>query len=168
MLISTKGRYGLRIMTLLALRYYDEDYISLRRITDLQDLPYKYTERIIKSLVQEKFLEVKLGKNGGYRLSRPPHEYTVAEILKSTEGDLAPVQCLCDNQEPCTMMDTCTTIPMWVEFDQMVWDFLNSKKLTDLSTNTLQKWEGKAFKEHKEKMISERLRIKREGQKEHN
>ncbi|MDO4477606.1 MAG: Rrf2 family transcriptional regulator [Lachnospiraceae bacterium] len=132
MLISTKGRYGLRIMTYLASHYDEGEFISLREIAEMQDLSQKYVERIMASLVGDNLLLAKKGKTGGYRLAKKPEEYTVGEILRVTEEDLVPVACMRQKAEKCTMRPTCTTFPMWREFSKLINDYFDSKTLTEL------------------------------------
>ena len=92
-MISTRGRYALRVMTELAERA-DEGYLSLKEVAGRQDISLKYIERIMPALSRNKLVEGVQGKGGGYRLTRPPEDYTVWEILSVTEGELAPVACL--------------------------------------------------------------------------
>lgn len=121
-MISTKGRYALRVMVDLAQRDVD-DYVPLEEIADRQGISKKYLEIILKTLVAKKLLKGMRGKNGGYRLTRRPEEYTVGEILELTEGSLASVACLRADAEPCERRAKCVTLPMWERFDQMVSDF---------------------------------------------
>lgn len=130
MMISTKGRYALRVMLDLAQQPAGE-YISLKSISQRQAVSMKYMEAIVATLNKAGMVESLRGKKGGYRLTRKPREYTVGEILKLTEGSLAPVTCLdCDN--PCRRAESCMTRPMWLELDKLIDDYLESKTLADL------------------------------------
>ena len=130
-MISTKGRYALRVMIDLA-KQHSENYIPLKEIAERQDISKKYLEIIVKELVNAKLLIGVSGKGGGYKLSRKPEEYTVEEILTVTEGTLAIVACLSENAEKCPRAEACETLPMWSEFNKMIHAFFSSKKLSDL------------------------------------
>ena len=131
MMVSTKGRYALRVMIDLA-EHDPEQYIPLKEIAQRQEISEKYLEVIVKSLTKAHFLEGLRGKGGGYKLSRKPGEYSVGEILTVTEGTLAVVACLSESAEHCPRAEGCATLPMWSELNQMIHDFFYSKKLTDL------------------------------------
>ena len=130
-MISTKGRYALRVMIDLA-QHEGEGNIPLKDIAERQEISKKYLEIIVKELVKGGMLHGVSGKGGGYSLRRKPEEYTVGEILELMEGSLAPVACLADNAEPCPRADTCLTLPMWKEYHQMVHKFFHDRKLSDL------------------------------------
>ena len=130
-MISTRGRYALRVMVDLA-ELDEGNYISLKTIADRQDISLKYLERIIPSLKKAGLIEGIQGKNGGYRLSKNPKKYTVGEILRVTENDLAPVACLADGAEDCPREKVCKTLPMWTEFYMLERDFFYGKKLSDI------------------------------------
>ena len=108
MIVSTKGRYALRVMIDLA-EHQAERYVPLKEVAARQDISEKYLENILKVLVQNGFLEGLRGKGGGYRLTRSPDQYTVAEILLLTEGSLAPVSCLTPGAPACERMANCRT-----------------------------------------------------------
>ena len=133
MMVSTKGRYALRVMIDLA-EHQAEGYIPLKAIARRQDISEKYLESILKSLVQSQFLTGVRGKGGGYRLTRPPEQYTVGSILRLTEGSLAPVACL--EQEPveCPRRAECRTLPMWQEYARRTNAFFDGITLADLMT----------------------------------
>ncbi|MBQ7741126.1 MAG: Rrf2 family transcriptional regulator [Eubacterium sp.] len=130
-MISTKGRYALRVMIDLA-KQHSESYIPLKEIAERQGISKKYLEIIVKELVNAKLLVGVSGKGGGYRLSRKPEEYSVGEILEVTEGSLAIVACLSKDAEKCPRAEKCETLPMWSEYNKMIYDFFYSKKLSDL------------------------------------
>lgn len=130
-MISTKGRYALRIMIDLA-EHNDGSYIRLKDIAERQELSKKYLEIIVKEMVEGELIAGVSGRGGGYRLLRDPKDYTVGEILELMEGSLAPVACLLDDAKPCLREEYCQTLPMWKEFYTLVHDFFYGKKLTDL------------------------------------
>lgn len=131
-MISTKGRYALRVMIDLA-EHPGDKYIPLKDIADRQMISKKYLEIIVKDLVKGKMIVGISGKGGGYRLSRAPEEYPVGEIIELMEGSLATVACLENGALPCPRADMCETLPMWREYNQLVHDFLYGKKLSDLT-----------------------------------
>jgi len=129
-LISTKGRYALRVMLDMA-ENSNGGYIPLKDIATRQEISLKYMETIMPNLVKAGFLEGTQGKGGGYKLSRPADQYSVGEILRVTEGTLAPVACL-DEGFICPRMDGCITLPVWKKLDSLIGDYLDNVKLTDL------------------------------------
>ncbi len=131
MLISTRGRYALRVMLDLADNRSD-GYIAMKKVAERQGLSLKYIERIMPVLSKNNYVEGVHGKGGGYRLSKEPKEYRVGDILRVAEGDLAPVTCLSCNAEKCDRADTCPTLPMWTEFHNMVNNYFDGITLADL------------------------------------
>ncbi len=131
-MISTKGRYALRVMIDIAENQHD-GYLPLREIAARQEISEKYLEAIVKSLVKAQYLTGLRGKAGGYRLTRPPQEYTVGSILRLTEGSLAPVACLGDNPPDCPRMADCRTLPMWRELNTMIQNYFDGITLADLA-----------------------------------
>ncbi|MBQ7363635.1 MAG: Rrf2 family transcriptional regulator [Clostridia bacterium] len=136
MIISTRGRYALRVMIDLA-ENSEGEYIAMKKIADRQGISLKYLERILPVLTQNNIIEGTQGKGGGYRLTRRPEEYRVGEILRLTEGDLAPVSCLQCGAEPCKMRDECRTLPMWTKLHSLIGDYLDSVLLSDLMKKTV-------------------------------
>lgn len=130
-MISTKGRYALRVMIDLA-EHQTGEYIPLKAIAQRQGISEKYLESILKALVRENLLTGVRGKGGGYRLTRAPETYTVGEILRLTEGSLAPVACLEDRAESCCRMAECRTLPMWRKLDALIQNFFDGITLADL------------------------------------
>ena len=130
-MISTRGRYALRVMLDLA-ENDNGTYIPLKDIAERQEISKKYLEIIVKDLVKSGFLTAVSGKGGGYRLSRAPEDYTIGEILELMEGPLAPVACLADGEVSCPRSENCLTLPMWKEYYQLIHDFFYSRKLSDL------------------------------------
>ena len=130
MIISTKGRYAMSVMLDLA-QHDDGSYISLKDISERQQISMKYLEAIVSKLSKGGLLDSARGKSGGYKLNRKPNEYSVGEILALTEKSLAPVSCIeCENQ--CTKEGSCLSRPMWNELNEVIMKFLNSKTLDDL------------------------------------
>ena len=132
MMISTKGRYALRVMVDLA-EHQGEGYLPLKEIAQRQEISEKYLESILKVLVAHKLLAGLRGKGGGYRLTRTPEEYTVGSILRLTEGSLAPVACLERDSPECPRSADCRTLPMWRKLDAMIRDFFDGITIADLS-----------------------------------
>ncbi len=135
MLISTKGRYALRVALDLAQHPADE-YVSLKSIAERQDVSIKYLESIAAILQKGGLLTSQRGTQGGYRLSRPPQEITVYEIIRLTEGSLAPVTCL-EDYDPevgcvCSRAGVCMTLPLWQELERRVVDYLDGVTIQDL------------------------------------
>ena len=130
-MISTRGRYALRVMLDLA-ENDNGTYIPLKDIAERQEISKKYLEIIVKDLVKSGFLTAVSGKGGGYRLSRAPEDYTIGERLELMEGPLAPVACLADGEVSCPRSENCLTLPMWKEYYQLIHEFFYSRKLSDL------------------------------------
>ena len=130
-MISTKGRYGLRVMIDLA-QNNDGSYIPLKDIAERQEISKKYLEIIVKQMVEGGLIKGLSGKGGGYKLVKKPEKYTVGEILTLLEGTICSVACLADKNYNCPRRKKCETLPMWKEFDGIVHDYLYGKKLSDL------------------------------------
>lgn len=130
-MISTRGRYALRVMIDLA-EHEEERSVPMRMIAERQGLSRKYLEIIGKDLVTAGLIRGISGKGGGYQLCRKPSEYTVGEILETMEGTLAPVACLECGAKKCPREENCKTLPMWKEFDSMIHDFFYSRTLADI------------------------------------
>ena len=130
-MISTKGRYALRVMVDLA-EHNGEGCVPLKDIAERQGISKKYLETIVKHLVEGKLVEGLSGKGGGYRLTRQPEEYSVGEILEHPEGSLSTVACLSCGAPRCDRASDCRTLPLWFEFDRLTYDFFYGKKLSDL------------------------------------
>ncbi len=128
MIVSTKGRYALLLMTELA---KDGGSVPLRELAERQNLPYKYAENIVGLLVRAGFLESRRGKAGGYSLVKKPEEYTLAEILKKTETSLSATECT-GSSESCPHAATCPTLPVWRGLDETVDAYLSQYTLVDL------------------------------------
>lgn len=131
MMISTRGRYALRVLVELA-EQTDNGYVPMREIAEKQGISLKYLERILPVLSKNGIIEGLQGKSGGYRLVKPAEECRIGDILRLTEGDLAPVSCLECNATPCDKAHECRTYPLWMEFHKMIDDFFDSKTLADI------------------------------------
>ncbi len=130
-MISTKGRYALRVMIDIAEQNTDE-YIPLKDIAKRQDISKKYLEIIMRELVRGGYIKGMSGKGGGYKLCRRPAEYSVGDILEFMEGTLATVACLEKDAPPCPRAAECKTLPMWKEYDEKMHDFFYGKTLAEL------------------------------------
>ena len=131
MMISTRGRYCLRVMIDLA-EHQDDGYIPMKDVAARQGISLKYLEKILPVLAKNRIVEGVQGKGGGYRLSRKPEEYTLGQILRLTEGTLAPVACLECGAAPCDRAADCRTLPVWTELDRLINGYLDSVTLADL------------------------------------
>jgi len=131
MLISTKGRYALRVMIDLV-EHPGDGFVPLKVIAQRQEISEKYLESIIKLLVKAGMLNGSRGKGGGYRLTRAPEQYTVGDVLRLTEESLAPVSCLADNAASCPRMADCRTYPLWQGLDHVISDYLDHIAVADL------------------------------------
>ena len=136
MIVSTRGRYALRVMIDIA-EHPNEPYIPLKSIAARQGISEKYLEAIVISRVKERYLTGLRGKSGGYRLTKTPEEYTVGSIQRQSEGSLAPVACLEQNPVECRRMAECRTLPMWRKLNTMINDYFDGITLADL-VNTSQ------------------------------
>ena len=134
MMISTRGRYALRVLLDLA-ENQTEGYIAMKKVAERQALSLKYIEKIMPVLSKNNYVEGVHGKGGGYRLAREPKDYRVGDILRLAEGDLAPVACLGCDAKPCERAGECRTLPMWKEFYGMVNDYFDGITLADLMKN---------------------------------
>ena len=131
MLVSTKGRYALRVMVDLAENNTGEPLL-LVDVARRQEISEKYLESIIKILVKAKLLDGLRGKGGGYRLTRAPERYTVGAILRLTEESLAPVSCLEAGAVTCSRMAECRTLPLWQGLDRVINEYLDGITVADL------------------------------------
>lgn len=135
--VTTKGRYALRIMLDLA-QHPDEGYISLKTIADRQGISMKYLEAIAGELKKADLVDSTRGKEGGYRLKRPAADYSIGEILRNMEDNLAPVSCIKAGSIECDHAGECMTLPLWKELDDITNAYLNSVSLNNLLTGD--KW----------------------------
>lgn len=134
MIVSTRGRYALRVMIDLA-QHSEEGYIAMKTVAQRQDISLKYLEKILPLLVAENMVEGVHGRGGGYKLTRKADEYIVGEIVRVTDGNLAPVACLECDAEPCDRVDTCKTIAMWSKLNAIINEYFDCITLKDLIEN---------------------------------
>lgn len=131
-MISTRGRYALRVMVDLA-EHAGDGCIPMKEVAARQGISLKYLEQIMPALSKNGLVEGVHGKGGGYRLTRSPGEYTVGEILRITEGDLAPVACLACDAEPCGRADECKTLSMWRGYQNLTNEYFDGVTLASLA-----------------------------------
>ncbi len=131
MMISTRGRYALRVLIDLA-EHADAGYIPMKDVAERQGISLKYLEQIIPVLSKNGIVEGVQGKGGGYKLVPPPEKCRIGDVLRLTEGDLAPVACLERGAPSCGKASDCRTYPMWVEFYQLINHFFDGKTLAEL------------------------------------
>ena len=130
-MISTRGRYALRVLIDLA-EHRNGNYIPMKDIADRQDISLKYLERIVPVLTKSGLIEGVHGKGGGYRLVLAPEKCVVGDVLRLTEGDLAPVACLAKDAKPCARAAECRTLGMWKRFNTLINDFFDGITVADL------------------------------------
>ena len=131
MMISTRGRYALRVLIDLA-EHTDGSFIPMKEVAARQDISLKYLEKILPVLTKNGLIEGQQGKGGGYRLTKEPDEYRVYDILLLTEEDLAPVACLTENAKPCERVVECRTLPMWEKFYEITREYFSGITIADL------------------------------------
>ena len=131
MIVSTKGRYALRVMIDMA-EQNSEERTPLKEIAERQEISQKYIEAIMTMLSKNGFVEAVHGKGGGYKLNKKPEEYRVGDILRLTEGSLSPVACLEKGAAECPRKNTCRTLSLWTKLDDLVENYLDSVTLADL------------------------------------
>lgn len=131
MMVSTKGRYALRLMLDIA-EHHGSDCISIKDISARQEISVKYLEQIVGFLCKSGLLKSIRGAKGGYKLTREPNEYTIGEILRACEGDLYPVPCLDGDQNLCPRVAVCKTVDFWQGLYDVVSSYVDSKTLQDL------------------------------------
>ena len=131
MLVSTRGRYAIRVMIDLA-EHMNGKYIPMKEIADRQDVSLKYMTKIMQALTKSGMLDGQHGKGGGYKLNRDPEEYRVGDILRLTEGTLAPVACIDETDCKCNRSFECRTRPMWNELDKLISEYLDGITIADL------------------------------------
>lgn len=134
MMISTRGRYALRVLIDLA-EQGSEKNVPMKEIAQRQEVSLKYLERILPVLTKNGYIEGAHGKGGGYKLTKDPKEYIIGDLLLLTEGTLAPVACLEEGVSPCKKADRCRTLKMWKDLDKLLKDYFGSITLYDLMQN---------------------------------
>lgn len=131
MKISTKGRYALRLMLDIAVHGADKN-VSMRDVAKRQNISIKYLEQIVSILTRVGYLKSIRGAQGGYRLVKEPSEYTIGDILRTTEGTLSPVACLDDEVNQCQRASVCPTIDFWTGLYEVINNYVDSITLEDL------------------------------------
>ena len=131
MMVSTRGRYALRVLMDLA-EHAADGYTPMKDIAQRQEISKKYMEQIMPTLSKNGLVEAVHGVGGGYRLTRQPRDYRVGEILRLTEGDLAPVACLSCDAPPCSRSTECRTLAMWSRFNEITTEYFDGITLADL------------------------------------
>jgi len=134
MIVSTRGRYALRVMIDIA-ENQENGYIPLKEMAERQNISQKYLEAIMTMLSKAGFVDAVHGKGGGYKLNRAAEDYKVSEILELTEGTLAPVACLEKGAEACEKKNVCRTIGMWSKLDELISGYLSTVSIKDLMNN---------------------------------
>ena len=137
MIVSTKGRYALRVMVCFAQRDAGE-FVPLKEIAESEGISQKYLESIMTVLSKAGFVDAVHGKGGGYRLNRKPEDYTIGSILKLTEGSLAAVSCTAQGAAACSRTECCQAKPMWDKLDKMIDDFFEGITIGDLLKDTME------------------------------
>ena len=137
-MISTKGRYALRLMIDIA-AYSNGEVVSLKDISRRQDVSIKYLEQVVSLLTKSGMLISVRGNNGGYRLAKEPKHYTAGDILRVAEGTLAPISCLQCDPNTCPRVDSCSTIEFWRGYYKAINDYVNNITLEDLANNELKR-----------------------------
>ena len=130
MIVSTKGRYALRVMIDMA-EHNTGEYIRLKDMAERQDISRKYLESIMTGLSKHELVESAMGKDGGYRLNRAPSEYKIGDILRVTEGDLSPVACIAKDEKKCEMTNLCNAYPFWQGLAAQINEYIDSYTLQD-------------------------------------
>ncbi len=133
-MVSTRGRYALRIMIHLAI-YSNDNFISLKDISNRYEISAKYLEQIIALLNKAGYLISSRGNNGGYKLSKDPKEYTAGDILRAAEGSLSPINCLKNEINQCERSEKCITLDFWKNYYKVINDYVDSVTLYDLAEN---------------------------------
>ncbi len=131
MIVSTRGRYALRVLIDMA-ENSGSDRIPLKEIAERQGISQKYIEAIMTLLSKNGFVDAVHGKGGGYKLNKKPEEYKVGDILRLTEGTLVPVACLEQDAAVCSRKNECRTLPMWTKLDEIVENYLDGVSIADL------------------------------------
>ena len=134
MIVSTKGRYALRVMIDMA-KHNTGEFIRLKDMAERQDISRKYLESIMTGLSKHELVESAMGKDGGYRLNKQPEEYKIGDILRVTEGDLSPVACIAKDEKKCEMTNLCNAYPFWQGLATQINEYIDSYTLQDFLDN---------------------------------
>lgn len=141
MMISSRGRYALRVMLDMAKQHSTQN-ISVRDLAARQNISRKYLESIMTALCKANLIESETGKDGGYRLRRAPEEYTAGDVLRAVEGELAPVSCVTPDGKKCDGACGCIALPFWQGLEQHINTYVDSYTLQDLLTSQQEKKEN--------------------------
>ena len=136
-MISTKGRYSLRILLDLA-EHRNGNFIPMKDVAKRQGISLKYIERLLPPLKDAGLIDSLHGKGGGYKLTREPDRYDLWEILSTAEGDLAPVECLKEDGEQCSRSAQCRTLPVWQNYYKLIKNYFSGITLADLLKNNVE------------------------------
>lgn len=136
-MISTKGRYSLRILLDLA-EHRNGSFIPMKDVAKRQGISLKYIERLLPPLKEAGLIDSLHGKGGGYKLTREPDRYDLWEILSTAEGDLAPVECLKEDSEQCSRSAQCRTLPVWENYYKLIKNYFSGITLADLLKNNVE------------------------------
>ncbi|NLZ46150.1 MAG: Rrf2 family transcriptional regulator [Clostridiales bacterium] len=139
MKISTKGRYALRLLIDLA-QHKNSGFVALKDIAERQEISKKYLEQIVPLLNKSGFLRTNRGYQGGYMLAKEPNKYTVGEILRVTEGSLAPISCLDYEHNDCPRAEGCITIGVWRGLYKVITDYLDNITIQDILDQKADVW----------------------------
>lgn len=134
MKISTKGRYAIRLMLDIA-QHSNGENVALKDVSKRQNISLKYLEQIVNMLSKAGFLRSQRGSQGGYKMMRKPEEYTIGDILRVTEGDMAPVSCLENGVNQCPRVSNCPTIEFWTGLYKTINSYLDGTTIADLMNN---------------------------------
>lgn len=137
MSFSTKGRYALRLVLDIA-ENSNGDFVSLQEISGRQDFSQKYLQSIVPALVGGRILKSKKGKSGGYALARKPEEISVYDIISLAEGNISPVACLSEKDEPCEKACSCLARPVWTGLGDTMESYLKKISVKDILEKTIQ------------------------------
>lgn len=137
-MISTKGRYALRLMIDIA-AYSNGNVVTLKEISNRQEVSIKYLEQVVSLLVKHGYLISVRGNNGGYLLAKEPRLYTAGDILRAAEGTLAPIACLQCDPIMCDRVDKCSTIDFWKGYYKVITDYVDNITLEDLANKEKEK-----------------------------
>ncbi|MBQ3106655.1 MAG: Rrf2 family transcriptional regulator [Eggerthellaceae bacterium] len=133
MLVSTKGRYAMRLM-LDVCRHREDGVVSLREVSEREDISLKYLEQLARSLVHANLLQSTRGKGGGYRLGKDPHDIVVGDVLRAAEGTTAPVACASlEGEEACPRSAECAMLGFWSGLDAVIEEYVDGVTLADLA-----------------------------------
>lgn len=132
MKITTKGRYALRMLVDITLHQKD-GYVSLKDISERQNISKKYLEQIVPLLNRSHIIKTSRGNKGGYKINGKPEDYTIGDVLKATEGSLAPVACLDYQPNECERVNECVTLPIWEGLYKIITEYLDGITIKDIA-----------------------------------